>query len=349
MKFHGLLNGHTGAVNAVRWTQDGNYCLSASEDRTVKLWNPHKLINEASSRLVSTDEPIHDNFPHIKSYSGAHGYGINDIAIFHDNTRFVTGGKDKTILVWDVTSGAVVRRIQAHLHTTNALSLNAESTILLSASYDKTVRLWDLRSQSRQAIQILSDFRDSVTSVCMVDKSILAGCVDGVLRFYDVRMGLLHEDTVGDPIVWTVPAQNGKSALSLCLAGQLPDGGLHLTALGGVSRHPSRDPSLTTTVTTASGPGQWLQTFTGGLYKNFKTECCTVAEDRYVAAGAEDGHVRLWDPNSGKLLYNTAHMQDSFRKVSHRSPVASVSAHPSLPLLLSAAHDGVVSCWAVHK
>ena len=31
-----------GSVNAVRFTHDGNYCMTASEDRTVKLWNPHK-------------------------------------------------------------------------------------------------------------------------------------------------------------------------------------------------------------------------------------------------------------------------------------------------------------------
>ena len=30
------------AVNAVRFTTDGNYCMTASDDRSVKLWNPHK-------------------------------------------------------------------------------------------------------------------------------------------------------------------------------------------------------------------------------------------------------------------------------------------------------------------
>ena len=35
------LSGHEGAVLAVRFNRDGNYCLSCGKDRTVRLWNPH--------------------------------------------------------------------------------------------------------------------------------------------------------------------------------------------------------------------------------------------------------------------------------------------------------------------
>ena len=41
------LRGHTGAVNATIFSVDGQYCLTASSDRSIKLWNPLKqaLIN----------------------------------------------------------------------------------------------------------------------------------------------------------------------------------------------------------------------------------------------------------------------------------------------------------------
>lgn len=35
------LSGHEGAVLAVRFNRDGNYCLSCGKDRTLRLWNPH--------------------------------------------------------------------------------------------------------------------------------------------------------------------------------------------------------------------------------------------------------------------------------------------------------------------
>jgi mitogen-activated protein kinase organizer 1 len=179
MNLHSVLAGHTGPVNAVRWTKDGNYCLSASDDRTVKLWNPHKICPPSSSAVAAaadTKTAAVGQAPQIKSYGGAHGYAIQDVAVFHDNTRFVSGGKDRTLFVWDVTSGAVIRRIAAH-DNVNALALNALSTVVLSASYDQTVRIWDLRSQGRQAIQTLNDFRDSVTSVSITGHTVRAPSV----------------------------------------------------------------------------------------------------------------------------------------------------------------------------
>lgn len=64
------LNSHTSGVNKVRFTSDGNYCVSCSDDRTIKLWNPHKEdnIKEGNSLL-------------IKTYSGVHGYQVLDIHI----------------------------------------------------------------------------------------------------------------------------------------------------------------------------------------------------------------------------------------------------------------------------
>lgn len=35
-----LLDGHTSSVNSVRWTSDGEYAVSCSNDKTIKLWNP---------------------------------------------------------------------------------------------------------------------------------------------------------------------------------------------------------------------------------------------------------------------------------------------------------------------
>ena len=70
LKKERILKGHTSAVNAVRYTADGNYCMTCSDDRSVKLWNPNK------------DDPRQDGHAlMIKTYSGTHGYQIFDISI----------------------------------------------------------------------------------------------------------------------------------------------------------------------------------------------------------------------------------------------------------------------------
>ena len=72
-----------GAINAVRFSHDGNYCMTAGDDRTVKLFNPHK------------DDPSQPNHEAllIKNYTGVHGYPILDVVIAKDNAKFATAGK----------------------------------------------------------------------------------------------------------------------------------------------------------------------------------------------------------------------------------------------------------------
>jgi mitogen-activated protein kinase organizer 1 len=99
--------------------------------------------------------------------------------------------------------------------------MNNEGTVLLTGSYDKTILIWDLRSNTRDAIQTLSDFKDSVTSVLSTSNEIIAGCVDGNIRTYDIRNGRCHTDELADPITSINVSHDQRCLLSTCLGGQL--------------------------------------------------------------------------------------------------------------------------------
>lgn len=83
-----------GAVRAVRFNVDGNYCLTCGSDKTLKLWNP----------LRGTL---------LRTYSG-HGYEVLDAAGSFDNSSLCSGGGDKAVVLWDVASGQVVRKFRGH-------------------------------------------------------------------------------------------------------------------------------------------------------------------------------------------------------------------------------------------
>ena len=88
------LEGHQGAVRAVRFNCDGNYCLTCGSDKLLKLWNPHKGVL-------------------LKTYSG-HGYEVLDAAGSSDNSRLASCGADKTVVHWDVATGQIMRRFRGH-------------------------------------------------------------------------------------------------------------------------------------------------------------------------------------------------------------------------------------------
>jgi WD40 repeat protein len=59
--------------------------------------------------------------------------------------RTVEDGSDKTIRLWDATSGAETARLEGHRNWVQALCLLPDGR-LASGSYDNTIRLWDMSS-----------------------------------------------------------------------------------------------------------------------------------------------------------------------------------------------------------
>lgn len=67
----------------------------------------------------------------------------------------------------------------------------------VQGSFDATVRLWDCKSQSTKPIQVLEDSKDSVSSLHVLGHEIVTGSVDGKIRLYDLRTGMMYADTIG--------------------------------------------------------------------------------------------------------------------------------------------------------
>jgi mitogen-activated protein kinase organizer 1 len=177
----------------VRFNRSGEYCLTCSSDKTVKLWNPHKGLS-------------------IKTYRGP-GQEVLDAAAAHDNGRLVCGGGDKIIYLLDVSTGQPIRKYRGHYGVINCLKFNEESTLIISGSYDSTVRVWDCKSRSYDPIQVLEESKDSIASICLSDHEILTGSVDGKVRRYDIRFGKLYADTIGKPVTSVSFSRDGHCVL----------------------------------------------------------------------------------------------------------------------------------------
>ncbi len=59
---------------------------------------------------------------------------LRPIACFsaHDNTKFTSSGGDRSVFLWDVTTGNTLRRISAHLAKINVVEFNADATVVAS-------------------------------------------------------------------------------------------------------------------------------------------------------------------------------------------------------------------------
>nr|pir hypothetical protein F33G12.2 - Caenorhabditis elegans [Caenorhabditis elegans] len=150
-----------GAVRAVRYNVDGNYCVTCGSDKTVKLWNPLK-----SSLL--------------KTYSGT-GNEVLDAASSSDNSQIAAGGADRASQV-------------------NAVAFNEESSVVFSGSMDCTMQAFDCRSRSEKPIQIFNESTDGILSIDVNGHEIVAGSADGNYRVYSIRDGNMTVDYMGDSV-----------------------------------------------------------------------------------------------------------------------------------------------------
>ena len=171
----------------------GQYLLSGSADRTIKLYNPARVFGEQNQQASSAAL--------IQSYSGVHGYEVLSISVASDNSRFVSAGVDKTVFLWDVPTAQTLRRfggVGSHTGKVECTAFGGDGdSVVISGSFDSTVRFWDSKSQSTRPIMVLDEAKDSVSSLAVHDYEIFTGSTDGRLRKYDLRMGIMSVDVIG--------------------------------------------------------------------------------------------------------------------------------------------------------
>lgn len=93
-----------------------------------------------------------------------------------------------------------MRRLRGHDSAVNSVSYSTDGGLLASGGYDQTARLWDMRAFARDAVQSMSDARDSVTAVLLRDTNLFAASMDGCVRRYDVRMGKKITDHIASQL-----------------------------------------------------------------------------------------------------------------------------------------------------
>ena len=105
------------------------------------------------------------------------------------------------MFLWDVATARTLRRFGGgaggHGGKIECVAFGGEGDcVVLSGGFDSTVRLWDTKSQSSKPLMVLSEAKDSVMALAVVGHEIVTGSVDGRLRVYDLRMGMVNVDVL---------------------------------------------------------------------------------------------------------------------------------------------------------
>jgi WD40 repeat protein len=157
--------GHQGPVRSVALAPNGTSLLSASHDRTLRLWD----LNSGKA---------------IRPFVG-HTNKVGCAVFSRDGKQVLSACDDQTVRIWNTDTAKHFQELRGHTGFVVSVALTPDGHHALTGSYDKTVRLWDLDSGKHQSFE---GHKDVVWCVAVSSdgKRALSGSWDGTARVWDI-------------------------------------------------------------------------------------------------------------------------------------------------------------------
>jgi WD40 repeat protein len=292
------LEGHTDPVSAVVVTPDGRFAVSASYDRTLKVWDIEKgetvhtleghtsLVNAVAvtpdGRLAvsaSGDRTLKvwdiEKGEAVRTLEGHTGW-IRAVAVTPDGRLAVSASGDQTLKVWDIEKGETVHTLEGHTDWINAVAVTPDGRLAVSASDDRTLKVWDI--EKGETVRTLEGHTESVSVVTVTPDGRLAVSAshDRRLKVWDIEKGE------------TVRTLKGHTDWINAVA-VTPDGRLAVSASG--------DQTLKVW---DIEKGEMVRTLEG--HTGWVNAVAVTPDGRFVVSASDDGTLKVWDLKTGKVV-----------------------------------------------
>ncbi len=288
--------GHERFVTSLTFSHDGKQILSGGCDGTLRVWN---VLTGEQSMVIHGHEPGRDRVMSvsfspdgrsivscskgaIKTWDARTGRelmtlkpanGAFSAKFTPDGTRILSTGEN-VVEEWDVTATSEMKTLRGHTDVVSCVTFGPDGRSLASASHDKTIRLWDLADSSK--VTILRGHESAVRTVSYRPdgRQVASASRSGELKVWDCTTG--RE-------ISAAKAHDGEiNSISYS-----PDG----TRIATIS---VADRTVRVWNPTSC---ERLMTLEG--LDNFGYSVRFSPDGKYIAAGAEEGMVKIWNADSG--------------------------------------------------
>ena len=307
-----MKTGHADAICALGYSRDGRFVVTASNDRTAKLWETR------TGREVQT-------------FKG-HSSGVTSVSISADAKFIVTGSSDGSAKLWDTVTGREVKAFgssdaykgsmsfDSYLDSVNGVSLSPDGKYVVTGT-NNGMKLWDVRTG--RILRSLSGSMILSVSFSPDSRYVLTAGDQSTARLLDVSTG--KEVRIFTSPYNPKPGSKPESDSGYIYAAIFsPDGKYVVTSGYGAA------------VMWDVRTGREIRTFQG--HSDMIRSVVFSLDGRYLATGSGDKTVKVWEVATGRKIV-------SFKEPTH--VVKSVGLSPDGKYAVTGNEYGTVRFYDV--
>jgi WD40 repeat protein len=248
------MSGHSDVIHDVDLSKDGRLAVSASSDRTVRVWDTRKgtcvacieahtrplsaakfspggemlatasrdyyMASEAGDQFLRLWEvrgikQIHD-FKKFDQSVNTLTFSPDGKSLFVARTEMIADKGENYIQAFDVRTGGQIHAFNGHKDVVTCLAAFGGGKYLLSGSKDETLKIWN--AVTGECLKTLHGHKGNIHALTVIGdgRFALSGGVDNLIRLWDLTSGTCVRELEGhaDTIHAIAVTSDGQFALS---------------------------------------------------------------------------------------------------------------------------------------
>ena len=274
----------------------------------AKVDNTSMRYAEAQNLIKQCEDGANWKNVGVKNFA-QHSNAVGSVAFSPDGLTLASGSKDKTIKIWDLATGNLIRSFDGDSSAIWSVAFNSDGTELVTGSSYWRIMLWNLKIG-----ELIRTFEHNSTvwSVAISEdgKTLVSGSGDTTSKIWNVETGEL---------VYNLP-DHSDHVYSVALT---PDG---KTLVSG-----SKDKTITIVDVET---GRLIKTLEG--HSDAVRTMAISRDGKILVSGSYDGTIKIWNLATGELIRTL---------LGHSKEVLAVAISPDGKTIASGSKDQTIKIW----